>query len=82
MDEIRFAGVTRDGVLKFQFVPPKWHVEIEGQVIASFATRTVAEEYANAENDANLEDRIYNGFPIAIYCLCDCTERDCKYYIP
>jgi len=69
MDEIFLNGITPDGVLKFKFIPQRWHVDYEdnGETkTASFVSRMVAEEAA--QNELN-----------AIYYLCDCTGRICKF---
>lgn len=71
MQELQINGITGDGVLKFRYIPQRWHVDFRNtfdEVVStySFVSRMVAEETA-------LEA------PNAIFYLCDCADRMCKF---
>lgn len=77
----RFQQVDITGAVEFK--PQAWHVEIRhlecdpnckhNFVEAGLETRKVAEEVRDKLNDTLRQSNV------AIICLCDCPNRECKY---
>lgn len=65
------------------FKPQRWHVENRSakkvDVLASFVSRTVAEEVRDQLNAdvAGFKDASNDEY--AFTCLCDCENRECRY---